>query len=177
MTPCWYTSSAAFLFYDCWKSKVRMKNMGHRRNRKHWKKFGISIWKHDIGFLNFLRFITFRILTTFKNFVIITLPNLGLRKMCDVRFQTLVSLSHFWATCSCFYKLWVSSFNSPLILNKLGLIFGLNLLVLRNKSVLQNYRYFFKNFKKKSGYLGLRINSHLQRQTIYCFTKFLEINL
>ena len=103
-----------FCFMIAESQKCEWKTWDTEETENTGKKIGISIWKHDIGFLNFLRFITFRILTAFKNFVIITLPNLGLRKMYDVCFQTLVSFSNCWVTCSCFYKLWVSSFNSPL---------------------------------------------------------------
>ena len=48
-----------------------MKNNEDRRNReKKEEKLYISISNHEIGFLNFLRFIAFTILVTFKNFVI-----------------------------------------------------------------------------------------------------------
>ena len=103
-----------FCFMIAESQKCEWKTLNTEETENTVKKIGISIWKHDIGFLNFLRLITFTILTAFKNFVIITLPNLGLRKMYDVCFQTLVSFSNCWVTCSCFYKLWVSSFNSPL---------------------------------------------------------------
>ena len=46
-----------------------MKN-GDRANReKKEEKLDISVSNHEIGFLNFLRFIAFTILGTFKNFV------------------------------------------------------------------------------------------------------------
>ena len=48
-----------------------MKNNEDRRNReKKEEKLYISVSNHEIGFLNFLRFIAFTILVTFKNFVI-----------------------------------------------------------------------------------------------------------
>ena len=42
--------------------------IGNREKKE--EKFDISISNHKIGFLNFLRFIGFIILVTFKNFVI-----------------------------------------------------------------------------------------------------------
>ena len=48
-----------------------MENNKDRRNSEKMKdKLDISISNHEIRFLNFLRFIAFTILVTFKNFVI-----------------------------------------------------------------------------------------------------------
>ena len=48
-----------------------MKNDEGRRNReKKEEKLDISISNHENGFLNFLRFIAFTIVVTFKSFVI-----------------------------------------------------------------------------------------------------------
>ena len=48
-----------------------MKNHEDRGNReKKEEKLDTSISKQEIGFLNFLRFIAFTILVTFKSFVI-----------------------------------------------------------------------------------------------------------
>ena len=48
-----------------------MKNNEDRGNReKKEEKLDISISNHEIGSLNFVRFITFTILVTFKSFII-----------------------------------------------------------------------------------------------------------
>ena len=52
-------------------AKVQMKNNQDRGNReKKEEKLDTSISNHETGFLDFLRFIAFRILVTFKSFLI-----------------------------------------------------------------------------------------------------------
>ena len=62
---------------------MQMKNNEHRKNTEKKTRKKISIWKHSIGFLNFLRNL-FTILATFQNFVIITFstrrPRIGRRR-------------------------------------------------------------------------------------------------
>ena len=53
------------------KSEVQMKNNEYRKNTEKKTRKKISVWKHNIGFLNSLRNL-FTILATFQNFVIIT---------------------------------------------------------------------------------------------------------
>ena len=58
---------------DSQKSKVQMKDNQYSGNKERKeKKIDISISNHEIGFLNFLGFIAFKILVTFRSLLIRT---------------------------------------------------------------------------------------------------------
>ena len=69
---------------DSQKCELKIMNTEETQRKKTMKK--TLIWKHDIGFLNFRRNITFTILATFQNFIIITLSTPRPWTTHDVRF-------------------------------------------------------------------------------------------
>ena len=70
---------------DNQKCKWKIMNKEERERKKSEEK--ASIWKHDVGLLNFLRNITFTILLTFQIFVIVNFWSLR-RTTHDVSFSS-----------------------------------------------------------------------------------------
>ena len=66
-----YRRILAVMITDSQKSKVQMKDNQYNGNKERKeKKIDISISNHEIGFLNFLGFIAFKILVTFRSLLI-----------------------------------------------------------------------------------------------------------
>ena len=71
---------------DYWESNVRMKNNKDRKNReKKGHNFDILISNHEIGFLNFLKFIAFTILVTFCKVKLMIQCREGVIRKCSVK--------------------------------------------------------------------------------------------
>ena len=111
-----------------------------KKNREN-NKEKIEIWKRNNSFLNILRNITFTILVTFQNFVIITLSILRPRTTHHLRFLNSDSHSNFWVIFNFFLELrskfvqFCTKFEVKLVLffRRNLLVFGY--LLLRNKSL------------------------------------------
>ena len=79
----WRMNDMYVLSLCCFNNGQKCK-LKKNEQKKQGKKLDISIWKHNIGFLNFVRTITFTILATFQNFGIIILSTLRSRTTYDV---------------------------------------------------------------------------------------------
>ena len=113
----WYS----YKFIDIWRlfdkctlplcclnssQKCEWKIIKTEKTQRKNKKEKTSFWKHEIGFLNFLRNITFTILGIFESFIIFL-----------VNSETLNDARHT------FIKLWVILFNSALNVEQCGSYF------------------------------------------------------
>ena len=119
---------------------------GNREKKE--EKLDISVSNHKTGFLNFLRFIAFTILVTFKNFVIRTLTL--------VLFQNIKKFANLW-------HLWASIYEAKLIIYR-----SCHLEVFSKKGVLRKFAKFTRKHLCRSVFFNkvASLYSFIQKDTL-----------